>query len=85
MRALITITHCPPWEGLNFARVSAFTDLQGVMSRFDWHLDRFVPFDRPGTLTVDHDIERAAHDARRVQMRFLCHFQSRRHFNSPFR
>jgi aryl-alcohol dehydrogenase-like predicted oxidoreductase len=61
------------------------SNLQGVMSRFDWHLARFVPFDRPDTLTVDHDIERAAHDARRVHERFLCHFQSRRHFNSPFR
>ena len=54
-------------EGLNSARVPAFADLQGVMSGFDWHLDRFVPFDQPGTLTVDHDIERAAHDPRGVQ------------------
>jgi hypothetical protein len=54
-------------EGLNRARVLAFADLQGVMPRFDWRLDGFVPLDRPETLTVEHDIERATHDSRRVK------------------
>src|ERR1039458_5446556 len=46
-------------EGQSAAQVSAVADLQGVMSSFDWYLDRVVHFDRPDTLTVDHDIERA--------------------------
>jgi hypothetical protein len=26
------------------------------MSSFDWYLDRVVHFERPDTLTVDHDV-----------------------------
>jgi len=44
-------------EGQIAAQVSAVADLQGVMSSVDWHLDRVVHFERPDTLTVDHDIE----------------------------
>ncbi|MGD0069105.1 MAG: hypothetical protein ABSB76_37480 [Streptosporangiaceae bacterium] len=43
-------------EGLRAARVSSIANLQGVTSRLDWYLDRVVHFDRPGPLTVDHDI-----------------------------
>src|SRR6202035_1980542 len=35
---------------------------RGVMSSFDWYLDRVVHFDRPDTLTVDHDIVRTTTD-----------------------
>ena len=49
-------------EGQSAAQVSAVADLQGVMSGFDWYLDRFVHFERPDTLTVDHDIEVATTD-----------------------
>jgi hypothetical protein len=46
-------------EGLSAARVSSIANLQGVTPRVDWYLDRVVHFDRPGPLTVDHDIVRA--------------------------
>jgi hypothetical protein len=32
------------------------------MSRFEWYLNRVVHFERPDTLTVDHDMERATTD-----------------------
>jgi hypothetical protein len=51
-------------EGLSAARVSSIANLQGVTSRLDWYLDRVVHFDRPGPLTVDHDIVRAPADLR---------------------
>ena len=42
------------------ARVSAFADLQGVMSRCNWRLDRVtIRFNRPDAFTVDQDIVRA--------------------------
>jgi hypothetical protein len=49
-------------EGLSSARVPAIADLEGVTSRFDWHFDRIVHFNRPDMLTVNQDIERAAAD-----------------------
>jgi hypothetical protein len=49
-------------EGLSSAGVSAIANLQGVTSRFDWYLDRVVHFERPGTLTVNHDVVRATSD-----------------------
>jgi hypothetical protein len=49
-------------EGLSSAGVSAIANLQSVTSRFDWYLDRVVHFDRSGTLTVNHDVVRAASD-----------------------
>jgi len=33
-----------------------------MTSGLDWYLDRVVHFDRPGPLTIDHDIVRAAAD-----------------------
>src|SRR6516165_661877 len=51
-------------EGLNTARVSAIADLEGVTSRFDGRFDRVVHFNRPDTLTVDEDVERATTDLR---------------------
>ncbi len=51
-------------EGLSAARVSSIANLQGVTPRLDWYLDRVVHFDRPGPLTVDHDIVRATTDLR---------------------
>ena len=38
-------------ESLGSAGVSAIANLHGVMSRFDWYLDRGVHFERSGTLT----------------------------------
>ena len=49
-------------EGLSSAGVSAIANLHGVMSRFDWYLDRVVHFERSGTLTVDHDVVGATSD-----------------------
>src|SRR5581483_223479 len=49
-------------EGQRAAQVSAVADLEGVVSSFDWYLDRVVHSDRPGSLTVDDDIERATTD-----------------------
>src|SRR6202042_3668717 len=49
-------------EGLSSAGVSATVNLQGGTSRFDWDVDRVVHFDRSGTLTVNHDVIRAASD-----------------------
>ena len=68
-------------EGLSPARVSATSDLQGVTSRFDWYLDRVVHFNRPNTLTVDQDIERAAADL--GSDCFVRQLQSCRHLESP--
>src|ERR1039458_10067182 len=69
-------------EGQSAAQVSAVADLQGVMSSFDWYLDRVVHFDRPDTLTVDHDIERATTDLH--SDRFVRQLESCRHLQSPF-
>jgi hypothetical protein len=69
-------------EGQSAAQVSAVADLQGVMSRFDWCLDPVVHFERPDTLTVDHDIVRATTD--RHSDRFVCQLESCRHLQSPF-
>jgi hypothetical protein len=52
------------------------------MSSFDWYLDRVVHFDRPDTLTVDHDIERATTDLH--SDRFMRQLESCRHLQSPF-
>src|SRR6202046_3134772 len=49
-------------EGFSAARVSPIANLHGVTSRLDWYLDRVVHFDRPGPLTVDHDIVGATTD-----------------------
>src|SRR5450631_1207750 len=49
-------------EGLSSAGVSAIANLQGVTSRFDWHLDRVVHFERSGTLTINHDVVRGTSD-----------------------
>src|ERR1700722_18124566 len=49
-------------EGLSAARVSSIADLQGVTSGLDRYLDRVVHLDRPGPLTVDHDIVGATTD-----------------------
>jgi hypothetical protein len=51
------------------------------MSGFDWYLDRFVHFDRPDTLTVDHDIERATTDL--YSDRLMRQLESCRHLQSP--
>jgi hypothetical protein len=64
-------------EGLSAARVSSIADLQGVTSRLDWYLDRVVHFDRPGPLTVEHDIVRATTDLRSDCL--MRHLQRRRH------
>jgi len=56
----------------------AFADLQGCdVQGSNWQPRSLsVPFDRPRTLLPSTTtIERAAHDARRVHERFLCHFQ----------
>src|SRR5580700_4816439 len=67
-------------EGLNSAGVSATANLQGVTSRFDRYLDRAVHLDRSGTLTVNHDVVRAASDlGSECLMRHLqgcCHVRS---------
>jgi len=52
------------------------------MSSFDWYLDRVVHFERPDTLTVDHDIERATTDLH--SDRFVRQLESCRHLQSPF-
>jgi hypothetical protein len=52
------------------------------MSSFDWYLDRVVHFERPDTLTVDHDIERATTDLH--SDRFMRQLESCRHLQSPF-
>jgi hypothetical protein len=49
-------------EGLSSAGVSAVANLQGVTSGFDWYLDRVVHLDRPGMLTVNHDVVRTTSD-----------------------
>ena len=49
-------------EGLSAAGISATANLQCVMSRLDWYLDRVVHFERSGTLTVDHNVVRATSD-----------------------
>src|ERR1700722_11298842 len=49
-------------EGLRAARVPSLANLQGVTSRLDCYLDRVVHFDRPGPLTVEHDIVCATTD-----------------------
>src|SRR5260370_2196148 len=64
-------------EGLRAARVSSIANLQGVMSRLDWYLDRVVHVDRPGPLTVDHDIVRATTDLRSDCL--MPHLHRRRH------
>jgi hypothetical protein len=64
-------------EGLSAARVSSIANLQGVTSRLDWYLNCVVHFDRPGPLTVDHDIVRATTDLRSDCL--MCHLQRRRH------
>jgi hypothetical protein len=46
-------------ESQVWARVSALADLEGVTSRLDHRFKRVVQFDRPDTLAVDHDVERA--------------------------
>jgi hypothetical protein len=69
-------------KGQSAAQVSAVADLQGVMSSFDWYLDRVVHFERPDTLTVDHDIERATMDLH--SDRFMRQLESCRHLQSPF-
>src|SRR5580704_16071048 len=64
-------------EGLRAARVSSVANLQGVTSRLDRYLDRVVHLDRPGPLTVDHDIVGATTDlGSDCLMRYL---QRRRH------
>src|SRR6516165_12714982 len=68
-------------EGLSSARVSAIADLEGVTSRFDWRFDRIVHFNRPDTLTIHQDIERAAADLRSDC--FMRHLESCRHLESP--
>jgi hypothetical protein len=40
----------------------AVTDLKGVTSGFDRHLDRAVQFERPDTLPVEHDVIGATTD-----------------------
>jgi hypothetical protein len=49
-------------KGQSTAGVSTIADLEGVMSRFDWYLDRVVHFERSDLLTVDYDIEGATTD-----------------------
>jgi len=68
-------------EGLSSARVSAIADLEGVTSRFDRRFDRVVHFNRPDTLTVDQDIERATTDFRSDC--FVRQLQSCRHPEIP--
>jgi probable Rubsico expression protein CbbX len=65
-------------EGFSAARVSSIANLQGVTSRLDRYLDRAVHFDRPGPLTVDHDIVRAATDLRSDCL--MRHLQRCRHW-----
>ena len=48
------------------AGVSAAADLQGVMSRRDWRLERVVQIDCPDPLDVDHDVVRATTDLHRL-------------------
>jgi hypothetical protein len=48
-----------------------------MMSGLDWYLDRVVHFDRPGLLTVDHGLVRAATDLR--PDRLMRQLQHRRH------
>jgi len=67
-------------EGQSAAQVSAVADLQSVISKFDWYLDRIVHFERPDTLTVDHDIERATTDLH--SDRFMRQLESCRHLRS---
>ena len=69
-------------EGQSAAQVSAVADLQGVMSSFDWYLDRVVHFERSDTLTVDHDIVGATTDLH--SDRFMRQLESCRHLQSPF-
>lgn len=64
-------------EGLSAAGVPSIADLQGMVSRLDWYLDRVVHLDRTGPLTVDHDIVRPAPDLR--SDRLMRHLQRRRH------
>src|SRR5580693_7653960 len=64
-------------EGLSAARVSSVANLQSVTSRLDWYLDRAVHVNRPGPLTVDHDIVGAATDLRSNCL--MRHLQRGRH------
>jgi hypothetical protein len=68
-------------EGLGSAGVSAIADLQGVTTGDDWNLDRLVQFEQPDTLTVEHDVVRAAAD---LQSDCFVHQPERcRHCRSP--
>jgi hypothetical protein len=49
-------------EGPGSAGVSSTANLQSVLSRFDWYLDRVVHFERSSTLAVNLDVVRAASD-----------------------
>src|SRR3984957_3161535 len=64
-------------EGQSAARVSSVANLQGVTSRLDWYLERVVHLDRPGPLTVEHDIVRATTDLRSDCL--MRQLQRRRH------
>src|SRR5579863_3504121 len=69
-------------EGQRAAQVAAVTDLQGVMSSFDWYLNRVVHFDRPDSLRVDYDIERATSDLH--SDRLMRQLERCRHLPPPF-
>jgi hypothetical protein len=51
-------------EGSSSTRVSATADLKSMTSGLDRDLDRFVHFDGPDALTVDHDIVGSSTDLR---------------------
>ena len=69
-------------ESLGSAGVSAIVNLHGVTSRFDWHLDRGVHFERSGTLTINRDVVRATTDLRSDG--FVRQLESCRHLQSLF-
>jgi hypothetical protein len=47
-------------EGLSSAGFSAIANLHGVMSRFDWYLNRGIHVERSAMLTVDQDVVRTS-------------------------
>jgi hypothetical protein len=60
-------------ERLRSAGVTATANLQGMTSKFDWHLDRLIHLYRPGRLTVNHDVVRATSDLGSDCL--MCQFQ----------
>src|SRR5580704_15459189 len=69
-------------EGRSSARVSAVTELQGVMSGFDWRLDGLMGVDRRNARAVDQDVELATTDLHADEV--SRHLECCRHVEAPF-